>query len=69
MIEWTSVNDSIPKAFEEVYIYPRPDFGVDCHVGEVDSLGVWTADTYSAWGKEKVKIRVTHWSKISDPDL
>jgi hypothetical protein len=62
--EWISVDDELPKAYEEVYTYPRPDFGIDCHVGEVDSNGVWTADTYNSWGNEKFKVRVTHWSPL-----
>lgn len=66
-MEWISVEDGLPKPYEDVYIYPRPDFGNECHVGEVDYSGAWYVDLYNSWGNEKFKVRVTHWKVITDP--
>ena len=59
MTEWISVDDSMPKAYEDVFIWPRPDFGVEQFVGhfnphatgkayEITGLAGWFAAEYSA---------------------
>lgn len=33
MSEWISVNDEMPSNYEDVMIFPRPDFGAEHFIG------------------------------------
>ncbi|WP_425594239.1 DUF551 domain-containing protein [Klebsiella variicola] len=59
----------MPDDDDFVYIWPRPDFGVELHVGqycERSHKGVgWYAQVYEQnYGIEWYPITVTHWMPL-----
>ena len=76
MGEWTSVDERMPSAYEEVMIFPRPDFGVEYFTGHYHTTGNGTAygsSGFPGWfcsvyeqysGMEMVRVQVTHWMPI-----
>ena len=79
MSEWISVGDSMPKAYEDVFIWPRPDFGVEQFVGhftphatgkayESTGFAGWFAAEYeSSYGIALRRVNVTHWMPLPKP--
>lgn len=66
---WIPVSERMPEDDEFVYIWPRPDFGVELHVGqycECHSKGDgWYAQVYEQnYGIEWHPIIVTHWMPL-----
>jgi len=60
--QWISVSDEFPKPYEEVYIWPRPDYGYKCFTGIYDkNYQCWIAESHNAYGSERHKVKVTHW--------
>jgi len=79
MSEWISVDDKMPKAYEDVFIWPRPDFGVEQFVGHFNphatgkaygatGLAGWFAAEYeSNYGTSLRRVSVTHWMHLHEP--
>ena len=62
---WISVADDFPKAYEEVYIWPRPDYGYECFTGIYDkNYQCWIAESHNDYGSERHKVNVTHWANL-----
>lgn len=70
---WAPVSERMPDDDDFVYIWPRPDFGVELHVGqhcECSPKGDgWYAQVYEQnYGIEWYPITVTHWMPLpADP--
>ena len=67
--QWISVKDRLPpKDCDDVYIWPRPDYGCECHAGFYESWNEsWFAWSCDSGGFEKNKITVTHWMPLPEP--
>lgn len=63
--QWISVADDFPKSYEEVYIWPRPDYGYECFTGIYDkNYRCWIAESHNDHGSERHKVNVTHWANL-----
>lgn len=66
---WIPVSERMPEDDDFVYIWPRPDFGVDLHVGQYCERSPkgegWYAQVYEQnYGIEWFPINVTHWMPL-----
>ena len=66
---WIPVSERIPEDDEFVYIWPRPDFGIELHVGQYCECHPkgdgWYAQVYEQnYGIEWHPITVTHWMPL-----
>lgn len=66
---WVACSERMPENDDFVYIWPRPDFGVELHVaqyGKFDKRGAgWYAQVYEQnYGIEYYPVRVTHWMPL-----
>ena len=66
---WVACSERMPENDDFVYIWPRPDFGVELHVaqyGKFDKRGAgWYAQVYEQnYGIEYHPITVTHWMPL-----
>lgn len=66
---WIPVSEQMPEDDDFVYIWPRPDFGVELHVGQYCERshkgGGWYAQVYEQnYGIEWHPITVTHWMPL-----
>ena len=64
--KWIPVSERMPDDDDFVYIWPRPDFGVELHVGQYCECSPkgdgWYAQVYEQnYGIEWYPITVTHW--------
>ncbi|EMO4265476.1 DUF551 domain-containing protein [Enterobacter hormaechei] len=69
---WVACSERMPDSDEFVYIWPRPDFGVEQHVaqyGKFDKRDAgWYAQVYEQnYGIEYHPITVTHWQPLPSP--
>ncbi|HBT5761783.1 TPA: DUF551 domain-containing protein [Klebsiella pneumoniae] len=67
--KWIPVSERMPDDDDFVYIWPRPDFGVELHVGQYCERshkgGGWYAQVYEQnHGIEWHPITVTHWMQL-----
>lgn len=64
MGDWISVKDKLPKDYEVVFIFPRPeDLGIR-YAGLIDAKHGWQ---YYSDGRNKwFDCNVTHWMPIPD---
>ncbi|WP_254923372.1 DUF551 domain-containing protein [Klebsiella variicola] len=67
--KWIPVSERMPDDDDFVYIWPRPDFGVELHVGQYCERshkgGGWYAQVYEQnYGIEWHPITVTHWMPL-----
>ena len=67
--KWIPVSERMPEDDDFVYIWPRPDFGVELHVGQYCERshkgGGWYAQVYEQnYGIEWYPITVTHWMPL-----
>ncbi|MFU8373770.1 DUF551 domain-containing protein [Raoultella ornithinolytica] len=67
--KWIPVSERMPDDDDFVYIWPRPDFGVELHVGQYCERshkgGGWYAQVYEQnYGIEWHPITVTHWTPL-----
>ncbi|HBW2982852.1 TPA: DUF551 domain-containing protein [Klebsiella pneumoniae] len=70
--KWIPVSERMPEDDDFVYIWPRPDFGVELHVGQYCERshkgGGWYAQFYEQnYGIEWHPITVTHWMPLPNP--
>lgn len=71
--KWIPVSERMPEDDGFVYIWPRPDFGVELHVGQYCECSPkgdgWYAQVYEQnYGIEWHPITVTHWMPLpADP--
>ncbi|WP_449540977.1 DUF551 domain-containing protein [Enterobacter ludwigii] len=66
---WVACSERMPESDDFVYIWPRPDFGVELHVaqyGKFDKRDAgWYAQLYEQnYGIEYYPIKVTHWMAL-----
>ncbi|MGS3451774.1 DUF551 domain-containing protein [Klebsiella electrica] len=66
---WIPVSERLPEDDDFVYIWPRPDFGVDLHVGQYCECSPkgegWYAQVYEQnYGIDWHPITVTHWMPL-----
>ena len=66
---WIPVSERMPDDDDFVYIWPRPDFGVDLHVGQYCECSPkgegWYAQIYEQnYGVDWHPITVTHWMPL-----
>ncbi|MFA3924871.1 DUF551 domain-containing protein [Klebsiella pneumoniae] len=66
---WIPVSEQKPEDDDFVYIWPRPDFGVELHVGQYCECSPkgdgWYAQVYEQnYGIEWHPITVTHWMPL-----
>ena len=66
---WVACSERMPENDDFVYIWPRPDFGVELHVaqyGKFDKRGAgWYAQVYEQnYGIEYYPVKVTHWMPL-----
>ncbi|MCM7508483.1 DUF551 domain-containing protein [Enterobacter hormaechei] len=66
---WVACSERMPEDDDFVYIWPRPDFGVEMHVaqhGKFDKRDAgWYAQVYEQnYGIEYHPITVTHWMPL-----
>ena len=67
--QWIPVSERLPEDDDFVYIWPRPDFGVDLHVGQYCECSPkgegWYAQIYEQnYGVDWHPITVTHWMPL-----
>lgn len=67
--DWVACSERMPENDDFVYIWPRPDFGVELHVaqyGKFDKRDAgWYAQVYEQnYGIEYHPITVTHWQPL-----
>ncbi|MHB3941404.1 DUF551 domain-containing protein [Klebsiella pneumoniae] len=67
--KWIPVSERMPEDDDFVYIWPRPDFGVELHIGQYCERnhkgGGWYAQVYEQnYGIEWHPITVTHWMPL-----
>ncbi|HII0345079.1 TPA: DUF551 domain-containing protein [Klebsiella pneumoniae] len=67
--KWIPVSERLPEDDDFVYIWPRPDFGVELHVGQYCECSPkgdgWYAQVYEQnYGIEWHPITVTHWMPL-----
>ncbi|MGN8268275.1 DUF551 domain-containing protein [Klebsiella pneumoniae] len=67
--KWIPVSERMPDDDDFVYIWPRPDFGVELHVGQYCECSPkgdgWYAQVYEQnYGIEWHPITVTHWMPL-----
>ncbi|MDV0598083.1 DUF551 domain-containing protein [Enterobacter sp. 23-M-SZ-13] len=67
---WVACSERMPDDDDFVYIWPRPDFGVELHVGQYCECHPkgdgWYAQVYEQnYGIEWCPITVTHWMPLS----
>lgn len=68
--KWIPVSEQMPDDDDDfVYIWPRPDFGVELHVGQYCECSPkgdgWYAQVYEQnYGIEWYPITVTHWMQL-----
>lgn len=79
MSEWISVKDKMPENYNDVLIWPRPDFGVEQFVGHFNPCakgsaygntgmpGWFAAEHEHNSGVHLVKVAVTHWMPLPEP--
>ncbi|MDG9869498.1 DUF551 domain-containing protein [Enterobacter roggenkampii] len=66
---WVACSERMPDDDDFVYIWPRPDFGVELHVGQYCECHPkgdgWYAQVYEQnYGIEWCPITVTHWMPL-----
>lgn len=66
---WIPVSERMPEDDDFVYIWPRPDFGVELHVGQYCEFSPkgdgWYAQVHEQnYGIEWHPITVTHWMPL-----
>ena len=66
---WVACSERMPENDDFVYIWPRPDFGVELHVaqyGKFDKRDAgWYAQVYEQnYGIEYYPVKVTHWMTL-----
>ncbi|HDR2728637.1 TPA: DUF551 domain-containing protein [Enterobacter roggenkampii] len=66
---WVACVERMPDDDDFVYIWPRPDFGVELHVGQYCECHPkgdgWYAQVYEQnYGIEWCQITVTHWMPL-----
>lgn len=66
---WVACSERMPESDDFVYVWPRPDFGVELHVaqyGKFDKRDAgWYAQVYEQnYGIEYYPITVTHWMPL-----
>lgn len=66
---WVDCSERMPEDDDFVYIWPRPDFGVELHVGQYCECHPkgdgWYAQVYEQnYGIEWCPITVTHWMPL-----
>ena len=66
---WVACSERMPDDDDFVYIWPRPDFGVELHVGQYCECHPkgdgWYAQVYEQnYGIEWCSITVTHWMPL-----
>ena len=66
---WVAFSERMPDDDDFVYIWPRPDFGVELHVGQYCECHPkgdgWYAQVYEQnYGIEWCPITVTHWMPL-----
>lgn len=66
---WIPVGERMPDDDDFVYIWPRPDFGVELHVGQYCECSPkgegWYAQIYEQnYGVDWYPITVTHWMPL-----
>lgn len=66
---WVACSERMPEDDEFVYIWPRPDLGVELHVGQYCECHPkgdgWYAQVYEQnYGIEWCPITVTHWMPL-----
>ena len=77
-IRWISVKDRMPSNYDEVMIWPRPDFGYDSFTGHFNpradglaygSSGVagWFSSCCERDGVSLIRVNVTHWMPMPEP--
>ncbi|HDR2495894.1 TPA: DUF550 domain-containing protein [Enterobacter roggenkampii] len=69
---WVACVERMPDDDDFVYIWPRPDFGVELHVGQYCECHPkgdgWYAQVYEQnYGIEWCPITVTHWMPLPNP--
>ncbi|HCR1930757.1 TPA: DUF551 domain-containing protein [Enterobacter roggenkampii] len=69
---WVACSERMPEDDDFVYIWPRPDFGVELHVGQYCECHPkgdgWYAQVYEQnYGIEWCPITVTHWMPLPNP--
>nr|WP_306298558.1 DUF551 domain-containing protein [Klebsiella variicola] len=67
--KWIPVSERMPEDDDFVYIWPRPDFGVELHVGQYCEFSPkgdgWYAQVHEQnYGIEWHPITVTHWMPL-----
>lgn len=72
MSEWIKCSERMPEDDEFVYVWPRPDFGVELYVGQYCEDHIkgdgWYAQVYeNNYGIEWHQIKVTHWMPLPEP--
>ncbi|OHY47659.1 hypothetical protein BB775_10545 [Enterobacter roggenkampii] len=66
---WVACSERMPEDDDFVYIWPRPDFGVELHVGQYCECHPkgdgWYAQVHEQnYGIEWCPITVTHWMPL-----
>ena len=77
-MKWIGVSESMPKHYEEVMIWPRPDFGYESFTGHFNpkadgeayghsGIAGWFSSDYDRDGASLIRVNVTHWMPLPEP--
>ena len=77
-IGWISVKDRMPSDYDEVMIWPRPDFGYESFTGHFNSrayglaygssgVAGWFSSCCERDGVSLIRVNVTHWMPLPEP--
>lgn len=71
-MEWIKCSERVPEDDDFVYIWPRPEFGTELHVGQFCKFHKKGASWYAQvneqnYGIEWYPITVTHWMPLPEP--
>ena len=67
--DWVSVEDRLPDAYEEVFVFPRPDLNGIKFTAQYDKAeDEWLIHYDTGFGSDRFSPSVTHWREMhSDP--
>lgn len=65
-VKWISVEDRLPKKYEKVFIYPRPEYQDICYTGHTNGEH-WFVDEYDSQYSDTHEVNVTHWMPLLEP--
>jgi hypothetical protein len=68
-MHWISIKDELPKPYEEVFIFPRPEHSGTVYTGEINPNGVWKYFAEDYYGSNQYICNVEFWMSIPEDPI